>query len=141
MNVIAVTALIVNEYNEILIQLRDDGNGKTISYPNTWTLFGGTLEGSESPLECLIREMKEELDIVLTEGQCREFHVYNHDSGEDHVFLCRIKKDVPMELHEGREMKWVIFDELKNIPLAWHQEEILDEIEKFITDDDTYHLQ
>lgn len=141
MNVIAVTAVIVNEYNEILIQLRDDGNGVSIPYPNMWTLFGGTLEGSESLLGCLIREMKEELDIILSEDQCREFHSYNHDGGEDHVLLCRIQKDTPMELHEGREKKWVTFDELKTLSLAWHQEEILDEIENIITGDDIFRHQ
>ncbi len=134
MKVIAITAVIVNEFNEILIYQRDDGNGQKIKYPNTWSLFGGTIEEEydKTPLDCLIREMKEELELKLVPEECKEFHVYNHDSGEDHVFLCRIKKDTPMELHEGREKDWVTFEALKKLPLAWHQEEILDEIEKVI---------
>ena len=76
--------------------------------------------------------MDEELELKLVPEECKEFHVYNHDSGEDHVFLCRIKKDTPMQLHEGSEKEWVIFEKLKNHPLALHQEEILDEIQKVI---------
>jgi 8-oxo-dGTP pyrophosphatase MutT (NUDIX family) len=35
------------------------------SYPGVWDVFGGHCEGSESPREALVRELREELGIEL----------------------------------------------------------------------------
>ena len=47
----------------ILIVLRD--NKPDIPWPNTWELPGGGREGQETPLECLRREVWEELGLIL----------------------------------------------------------------------------
>ena len=47
----------------ILIILRD--NKPDIPWPNTWELPGGGREGKETPLECLRREVWEELGLIL----------------------------------------------------------------------------
>ena len=47
----------------ILIILRD--NKPDIPWPNTWELPGGGREGQETPLECLRREVWEELGLIL----------------------------------------------------------------------------
>ena len=51
--------------DKLLTILRDDKSN--IPYPNTWELPGGGREGDESPLECVAREVFEELGIHLTE--------------------------------------------------------------------------
>lgn len=127
-SVIAITAILVNEFNEILIYLRDDGNGTKIKYPNQWSFLGGTVEGDESVTDCLIREMKEELELELKPEECKEFQVYHHDGGEDHVFLCRIKKETPLQLHEGREKAWAPLSLVAQHQLAWHQNDILEQV-------------
>ena len=50
---------------QILTILRDDK--PTIPWPNLWELPGGGREGNESPFECVVREVYEELGIHLDE--------------------------------------------------------------------------
>ena len=129
MKTIAITAIITDPKKGILIYKRDDGNGRTIPYPNTWSFFGGTVEKkqtgeNETPLECLVREMEEELELKLDPNQCTEIYIYDHDSGTDHVFHCPIDGSVEMHLHEGREKAWKSLREIKKLKLAWCQEQL-----------------
>ncbi|MDP3958088.1 MAG: NUDIX domain-containing protein [bacterium] len=59
-------AVITNTKGECLLQLRDAGAPTS---PNAWSLFGGHQEGSETPLETLIRELKEEISLSLAPGR------------------------------------------------------------------------
>ena len=56
-------ALLVEQ--SILVILRDDK--PDIPWPNMWELPGGGREGQETPLECLQREVWEELGFTLKE--------------------------------------------------------------------------
>ena len=56
-------ALLVEK--SILVVLRD--NKPDIPWPNMWELPGGGREGIETPLECLQREVREELGLTLKE--------------------------------------------------------------------------
>ena len=56
-------ALLVEK--SILVVLRD--NKPDIPWPNMWELPGGGREGIETPLECLQREVWEELGLTLKE--------------------------------------------------------------------------
>ncbi len=64
MNKVA-TALLFDRNNKLLIYLRDDKPG--IPFPNYWDLFGGHVDGGELPEQALVRELKEELDIEITD--------------------------------------------------------------------------
>ncbi len=55
-------AIFVN--GKILVILRDKKRG--LPYADKWDLPGGGRKGSESPIECLQREVREELDIRLS---------------------------------------------------------------------------
>lgn len=52
-----------DESQRILVFLRDDD--PEIESPNTWDLPGGGREGTESPEDCVLRELKEEFGIAL----------------------------------------------------------------------------
>ena len=60
----AKAALILG--HEIPVILRDDR--ADIPYPDHWDLPGGGREGSESPLDCALRETREELGIEVGAG-------------------------------------------------------------------------
>ena len=49
--------------NNYLLQLRD--KKKNILYPNQWCFFGGRIKKNETPENCIIREMREELSIKV----------------------------------------------------------------------------
>ena len=57
----AKLALLVQD--RIVTILRDDI--PTIPWPGLWDLPGGAREGSETPEETVLRELKEELDVTL----------------------------------------------------------------------------
>ena len=73
--------------DKLLTILRDDK--LNIPYPNTWELPGGGREGDESPFECVVREVYEELGIHLTEDCLLWSKVYPSMlfEGKESVFL------------------------------------------------------
>ena len=73
--------------DKLLTILRDDKSN--IPYPNTWELPGGGREGDESPFECVVREVYEELGIHLIEECLPWSKVYLSMlfEGKESVFL------------------------------------------------------
>lgn len=57
-----IDVILTNKNNEIYIQQRSP-NSK--SYPSTWELPGGKIEKTESHKDCIIREIKEELNLEI----------------------------------------------------------------------------
>jgi len=57
----AKLALIVR--GALIVILRDDI--PTISWPGHWDFPGGGRDGDETPLACVMRELREELDLTL----------------------------------------------------------------------------
>ena len=58
----AAAALLVTEEGRYLMQLRDDKPGLRLA--GHWALFGGAVEGAETPEQALRRELREELDFA-----------------------------------------------------------------------------
>ncbi len=100
-------ALLVEQ--SILVILRD--NKPDIPWPNTWELPGGGREGQETPLECLQREVWEELGLTLTEESIIWSKIYPSmlDKDRSAVFVVgRISQEQYREIRfgdEGQEFK------------------------------------
>jgi len=54
------TTFIAKDTKRILLNLRSE----EVSYPNTWSFWGGKIEKGELPLDALRRELKEEMGFV-----------------------------------------------------------------------------
>jgi len=52
--------------DRLLVILR----AKTVRVPLVWCFPGGEIEADESQADALVREMREELDIVVQPGEC-----------------------------------------------------------------------
>ena len=74
--------------DKLLTILRDDK--ENIPWPNMWELPGGGCEGDESPFECVVREVHEELGIHLNEDCLLRIKVY------------------PSMLYEGRQSVFMV---------------------------------
>ena len=100
-------ALLVEQ--SILVILRD--NNTAIPWPNMWELTGGGREGQETPLECLRREVWEELGLLLEEKSIIWSRIYPSmlDKDRSAVFVvAQISQEQYQEIDfgdEGQEFK------------------------------------
>lgn len=104
----------------VLLHQRD---ANTKFNPNKWAFFGGLAEGDETPEQCFIREIKEELNIVVQLEKlipvCDylniEFNTYRY------VFCVEseLKKD-QMKLGEGAGFDWIKLNQIKQYDLTDH---------------------
>ena len=116
---------------KLLMQLRDDGKGEKIWFPNTWCFPGGTKEPDEGFLQTTIREAAEEFELKLSPEDCKEILIFNYDGTEDtHVFLCSVGVDQEPVLKEGADVKWMNMTEIEKLPLAFGQNRILSTIKE-----------
>jgi 8-oxo-dGTP diphosphatase len=114
--------IFVNDRKEVLLFLRDDDPG--IPYPNMWDLPGGHVEEGETPLECICREMKEEMGLEL-EG-IEPFSVVPFDDRTEYVFWKKMNLAVDsIRLTEGQRLRWFNRDEVERTPLAYGFNRIL----------------
>lgn len=111
------TSLIfINDQGQVLLFLRDDDPG--IPYPNMWDLPGGHVEDGETPRDCIIREMKEEVGLVI-EG-IEPFSVVQFENRTEYVFWKRMNLVIDtIRLTEGQRLRWFSREEVEKTPLAY----------------------
>jgi len=102
-------------------------------YPSIWSFFGGAIEEGESPEQCLVREIKEEIDYDITEYAAFKAYQYEHKEynlkGTVHVFL--VPLTVPIEqltLGEGQGMKLFTQEELLKLPLPFPECNVIQDV-------------
>ena len=115
--------IFVNDKKQILLFLRD--NIPDIPFPNTWDVPGGHIEKFENPEKCIVREMREEMNLTLD-----EFELFSKIEFEDRIeytFWARADFDIEeIELTEGQKLKWFTIDEVKQTQLAYGFNEIVE---------------
>ncbi|MEO6150478.1 MAG: (deoxy)nucleoside triphosphate pyrophosphohydrolase [Mucilaginibacter sp.] len=119
-SVIEVTcALILNSQGHVLAAQRS----ATMSLPLKWEFPGGKIENNESPEECLIREIKEELDvdIQIIKRLPINYHNYSSISIKLIPFICNTIMG-KVTLKEHANFKWVNKNEL--LDLDWAEADI-----------------
>jgi len=129
---VGVAAVILNEKNEVLLQLRGP---KAKNERGLWKLPGGAIEYGEKAEEALKRELKEELGIeikIIKQIFCLD-DILKEENQHWLVpfYLCRIKKRIPKILEPEKTTKIAWFS-LKNLPknLAFGTKEALRKVFK-----------
>ena len=114
--------IFVNDKNKILLFLRDDKPG--LPYRNMWDVPGGHVEENETPKECIIREMKEEINLDLKDFQllCQtEF-----DDRIEYTYWKKVNLNIAeINLMEGQYLKWFTHMEAAETELAYGFNEIV----------------
>lgn len=112
---ITVAAAIITSKNKILIAKR----GATKSLPNLWEFPGGKVEENETPEDCVIREIREELNIDIKVIKHFETNEHTYDFGTIRLiaFLAEFQSG-KITLNEHAEYKWVYVSDLKNYDFA-----------------------
>lgn len=82
-----VTAAIIEHGSKILLTKRRDN----VPYPNLWEFPGGKVEADEDPRDCIVRELREELDIEVEPGTIMEavYHRYPERTVLVLAYRCR----------------------------------------------------
>jgi len=109
MQVIEVAAGLIKRNNRYLIARRKAG----VHLAGLWEFPGGKREAGESLVDCLRRELWEELSIRISRPILYQIvrHEYQDKIVELHFFHCVIEQGEPVPLG-CEEMRWVLPEEL-----------------------------
>ncbi len=109
--------LIVNDADQILLLLRDDI--PEIPYPNMWDIPGGHVEPDETPEQCIVREIKEEMGLDIPTPEL--FLVTEFTDRTEHTFWRRMNLNIDeIHLTEGQRLRWFTETDVAGVELACH---------------------
>ncbi|MEH6496383.1 MAG: 8-oxo-dGTP diphosphatase MutT [Pseudomonas marincola] len=110
---LVVAVALVDDDNRVMIAQRPEGK----SMAGLWEFPGGKVEEGETPELALIRELKEELAIDVTEACLAPFTFASHSYEKFHLlmplYVCRRWSGIPRPT-EGQTLKWVRANTLKD---------------------------
>ncbi len=116
--------IFLNHFQQVLLLLRD--NNPLIPYPNVWDLPGGHLEPGESPAQCIVREMKEEIGYTLEDFKLAS--VFEFDDRIEYTYWQRADFDIhQIHLTEGQCLRWFSHAEISTMELAYGFNTIVDD--------------
>ena len=135
-----VTLCFVKKDNKILMINRNKP-----PFMGMWNALGGHKEENETALECAIREIKEESNVIVDNAKLISISTWNYDDDEIYVYVSTLPDDFdlsayPLKIDEGiidfKEIDWVL--NLKNFG-------VIEDLRVFLNDikDDqcnNYHL-
>lgn len=110
-----VAAALIRENGHMLLAQRPPGKAMA----GLWELPGGKLETGESPETALVRELKEELGIVVNEKNLEPFTFASHRYEDFHllmpIFICRhwLGQLQPVE---GQALAWASAQDIMDFP-------------------------
>jgi len=110
-----VVAAIIKDKNQLLIAKRHSKD----PLAGMWEFPGGKLEPGETPEECLLREIREELRIEIEIGDFYDDNVYGHRDQAIHLLFYWahvMNGEVTPVVHD--EIKWITINELARFDFA-----------------------
>jgi 8-oxo-dGTP diphosphatase len=114
--VLVAAVALVDVDGRVLLQQRPEGR----SMAGLWEFPGGKVEAGETPEACLIRELKEELAIDVTEACLAPFTFASHAYDDFHLlmplYLCR-RWHGTVTPQEGQATRWVRPLRMADLPM------------------------
>ena len=116
-NLIVVAVALIDVDDRVLVTKRPAGK----HMGGLWEFPGGKIEINESPEAALIRELKEELGINVSESCLAPFSFASYQYQDFHLlmplYICRTWVGVAQS-KEGQELKWIKPIKLMDISMA-----------------------
>jgi 8-oxo-dGTP diphosphatase len=113
--VLVAAVALVDIDNRVLVQQRPAHK----SWAGWWEFPGGKVHDGETPEATIVRELKEELGLDITESCLAPFTFTSYAYDDFHLlmplYLCRVWKGTPVP-QEGQTLKWVRPMELGRLP-------------------------
>ncbi len=98
--------------DKLVMSLRDNKPG--LRFANMWDFAGGGREGEETPIECSVREIEEELGITLKPESFiwqKEYPAMHDPSLTAHFLVARVSKAEVDAITFGDEgQRWDLMD-------------------------------
>ena len=114
--ILVAAVALVDVDGRVLIAQRPEGK----SMAGLWEFPGGKVEPGETPEQALIRELREEIGIDVTENCLAPFTFASHRYDDFHLlmplYVCRVW-DGMVVAREGQTLKWVRALDLKDYPM------------------------
>ena len=130
--VVLVSAVaLIDVDGRVLLASRPEGKAMA----GLWEFPGGKVRDGETPEHALIRELKEELAIDITESCLAPLAFASHSYDDFHLlmplFVCRIWKGAPSP-QEGQKLKWVRPMKLGDYPMPPADEPLVALLQEFL---------
>ncbi len=113
---LVVAVALIDPDGRVLLAKRPEGK----NLAGLWEFPGGKVEAGERPELALIRELKEEISIDVTESCLAPLTFASHAYEDFHLLLplyvCR-RWNGDVESREGQQLKWVRAKDLRNYPM------------------------
>jgi 8-oxo-dGTP diphosphatase len=114
--VLVAACALIDADERVLIAERPPGKAMA----GLWEFPGGKVEAGERPEESLIRELNEELGIVVNEACLAPLTFASHRYPDFHLlmplYVCR-RWDGIVTPREGQRLTWVKPNQLRNYPM------------------------
>lgn len=112
---LVAAAALFNSDGRVLLARRPEGKPMA----GLWEFPGGKVETGETPEAALIRELREELGIMVTPGELKPLTFASHSYEDFHLlmplFACQ-RWDGVVEAREGQLLEWVERGNLHDYP-------------------------
>ena len=122
---VEVVAALIWQGDKFMICQRSANKARAL----LWEFVGGKVESGETKEQALIRECKEELDILLSVGAVFMDVIHEYPDLTVHltIFNAIISEGEPQKL-EHNDIKWITPNEIPNFEFCPADEEILAKI-------------
>jgi 8-oxo-dGTP diphosphatase len=129
--VLVAACALIDADGRVLIAQRPEGK----SMAGLWEFPGGKVETGERPEQSLIRELKEELGIVVKEDCLAPLTFASHLYPDFHLlmplYVCRRWEGL-VKPQEGQRLKWVRPTELRDYPMPPADEPLISHLTTLI---------
>lgn len=113
---LVMACALIDADNRVLLSERPKGK----NLAGLWEFPGGKLESGETPEQCLIRELYEELDITTKADCLAPLTFASHSYDDFHLvmplYICRRFEGI-VKGKEGQKIKWVRPENLHDYPM------------------------
>ena len=114
--VLVVACALIDDDQRVLVAKRPAGK----SLAGLWEFPGGKVDEGERPEEALIRELREELDIIVKEACLAPLTFASHTYPDFHLlmplYVCR-RWDGLISAKEGQQIAWIRPNRLRDFPM------------------------
>lgn len=124
---VEVTAALIWQGERFMICQRPRHKARALK----WEFVGGKVEAGETPEQALVRECREEMDILVEPLDlfCELYHEYDDITVHLMLYNARIAEGTPKTI-EHEDIRFITVDESKNYDFCDADLEILEKLRK-----------